>query len=261
MVEMISSVDFTLLKIIGMIVSGLAGLIMSWMSKRSVNYRKIDKRMLLAAFLFFVYLQSISFFTGFVIGIAALFVEDIEFMSVMTLSLLMGVVHIAVFWGLLLRTKRMKEMMHRAKIAGRRLYLMIHWLSLASVVVGYIYTPYFLFEIRGFIPSLLIFLSWVITIWWFIPLIVFVWTTAKYVYSEMKITLTDGEIIQYSCSPQMCRVHKNYLRLLKRDENGVIIYERHINEASIKQIEYLQLEETKHEQPDNSGEELYQAIR
>ena len=66
----------------------------------------------------------------------------------------------------------------------------------------------------------------------------FVWRTAKYVYSEMKITLLDGEIIQYSCSPQMCRVHKSYIRLLKRDSDNVIIYERHINEAAIKQIEY-----------------------
>jgi len=51
-------------------------------------------------------------------------------------------------------------------------------------------------------------------------------------------TLLDGEVISYSCMPKMCRVHKHYIRLLKRDEKGAIIYERHINEAAIQQIEY-----------------------
>ena len=70
-------------------------------------------------------------------------------------------------------------------------------------------------------------------------MIIFVWRTSKYIFAEMRITLSDGEIIQYSCAPKMCRVHKNYVRLLKRNEKGIIIYERHINEGSIKQIEYL----------------------
>jgi len=69
-------------------------------------------------------------------------------------------------------------------------------------------------------------------------IIAFLWRTANYVFSEMKITLNDGEVILYTCNPQMCRVHKNYLRLLKRDDKGVITYERHINELVIKQIEY-----------------------
>jgi len=228
-----------------MVISAMTGVIMSWFSKRSVNYRKIDKRMLVSALLFFVYLNVLAVVLGAVLGIViVLFLEAgivgiVEFVPLMLLSLGLAIVNILIFWGLLLRTKRMKEMTGRAKKESRLLFLMIHWISGISVILGYIHVPFAMLEQQNLFTQVIVYINWICTIWWFSLMISFVWRTAKYVYSEMKITLLDGEIIQYSCSPQMCRVHKNYIRLLKRDDKGKITYERHINEAAIKQIEYL----------------------
>ncbi|MCL2368202.1 MAG: hypothetical protein FWC72_04325 [Oscillospiraceae bacterium] len=194
--------------------------------------------MLLSALLFFVYLNAtvftISLIGGIVIGL--LQIEGIG--PLMLPSVGMAILTILIFWGLIVKTKRMKRMMGRAKEVSRRLFLMLNWISLVSVVLGFIHVPFVVMEGHYVVAQAISYVNWICTIWWFSLIITFIWRTAKYVYSEMKITLVDGEVIQYSCSPQMCRVHKNYLRLLKRDDKGVIIYERHINEGSIKQIEY-----------------------
>jgi len=239
MTEILGSIDFTVLKVIGMVMSTATGLIMSWISKRSVNYRKIDKSMLLSAFLFFIYLNATAVITSFIWGIFIVLFHMIEFQQLMLSSIGMIILTVLIFWGLLLRTKKMKAMMGRARNVSRRLFWMINLISLVSVILGYIYVPFTVMEQQHFFTSIISYANWICTIWWFTLMITFVWRTAKYVYSEMKITLLDGEVIQYSCSPQMCRVHKNYIRLLKRDDEGIIIYERHINEASIKQIEYF----------------------
>jgi len=130
-------------------------------------------------------------------------------------------------------------MMDKAKQVSRRLFLMIHWVSVASITLSFVYVPFSVMEQHTLLAQIIIYATWICTTWWFSLMITLIWRTANYVYAEMKITLTDGEIIHYSCSPQMCRVHKNYLRLLKRDEKGVIVYERHINEAMIREIEYF----------------------
>jgi hypothetical protein len=153
------------------------------------------------------------------------------------------IVSILFFYGVILRTKRMKALMCRFRKEGKFFFLLIHGYVILNVLVSFIYLPYAIAdafaEEKSMIASILEYASWFITIWWFFMIVAFIWRTANYVFSEMKITLVDGEVIQYNCSPQMCRVHKNYLRLIKRDEKGVIIYERHIHEMKIKQIEYL----------------------
>jgi len=237
--EALSSINFAVLKVIGMVISGVTGLIMSWISRRSVNYRKIDKRMLLAAFLFFVYLNALTVVTTFIGTILiVLFVPLDAFALQMLLSAGMGVLTILLFWGLILKSKHMKLMMDRAKQVSRRLFLWINWLSLVSVVLNFVYIPFILTEQQNMLTRIMVVTNWIIAIWWLYFISTFIWKTSKYVYSEMKVTLLDGEVVEHNCSPQMCRVHKNYIRLLKRDEKGTIVYERHINEAAIKQIEY-----------------------
>jgi len=246
MLEFIKSIDFTAIKVVGMVISGAIGIVMSWISRRSVNYRKIDKKMLLAAVLYFVYLNALSAILGFAIGIL-IFLLGIQesFGYMMLISMCSAVLTIAIFWGIIIRkSKLMIAMMTRAKEVSRRLFLLINWISVISVVVGGVAVPFEVFnqlgiyEQRPLISHIPNSVTWILTIWWFFLIIMFIWKTANYVYSEMKITLNDGETIRYSCSPQMCRVHKHYLRLLKRDEKGTITHERHINESAIKQIEY-----------------------
>ena len=122
---------------------------------------------------------------------------------------------------------------------SRTLFLLINWLSIVSFPLTYSTVPYTLIEQQNLFTKIMEYSNWAITIWWFALMVSLIWRTAIYVFSEMKITLNDGEVIKYNCSPQMCRVHKNYVRLIKRDDKNVVIYERHINEISIKQIEYL----------------------
>jgi hypothetical protein len=248
-IEFLSSIDLTIIKLIGMVISGAAGLVVSWISKRSVNYRKIDKSIVISSLLFFVYINGLSAVLGAVLGIAFVVIIDIlaveSMMLLMLLSLIIAAINIWIFWGFVIKTKRMKTLMTRAKEESRALHLLINLISAISVVLGFIYAPLYIdtqslgVGERPLFISIMDYTSWIITIWWFGLMISLVWRTAKYVFSEMVITLVDGEIINYSCAPQMCRVHKNYLRLIKRDENDVIIYERHINESSIKQIEYI----------------------
>ena len=241
--EVLASIDVTVLKAVGMIISGFTGIIMSWISKRSVNYRKIDRSVVLECFLYLLFLNALNFvivqITA-VIGFVFILME-IPFGNAqqMILSITMSFVTIFIFWGLIIRTKRMKSMMTRAKGISKRLFLLINGISIITVIMGFVILPYIIRGEENLLVSGINISNWVLTAWWFALIISFIWRTAKYVYSEMRITLTDGEVIQYSCSPQMCRVHKNYIRLLKRNEKGHIIYERHISEGVVKQIEYF----------------------
>ena len=238
MLELIGSVDFNVLKVIGMIISGVTGLIMSLVSKRSVNYRKIDKSIVLSAVLFFVYINLLSAVTTFVATVILVLFFENAFLAQMIVSLGFAILTIAIFWGLIVKTKRVKLMMVKAREVSKRMFWLINGISIFSVVIGFVYVPFVLLEIENGFTHAIIIVSWIATIWWFVAIVTFVWRTANYVFSTMEITLVDGEVIHHNCSPQMCRVHKHYLRLIERGEKGVILSERHINEASIKQIEY-----------------------
>jgi len=236
--EVIGSINFTMIKVIGMIISGITGLIMSWVSKRSVNYKKIDKSVVISSLMFFVHLNVVMAIVTFFATIFILILEIEIFVWLMAFSIFLAAITTVIFLSVLRKSKRMKTMMARAKEISKRLYWMLIWVSVISIVINFVYLPYIILEQQNIVTTLIIYASWICTVWWFVLIISFIWRTAKYVYSEMKITLVDGDIIQYSCSPKMCRVHKNYLRLLTRDETGAIIYEKHINEGAIKQIEY-----------------------
>jgi len=229
-----------LLNIAGAVMSGLAGLMISWISRRSVNYRKIDKYMLVSTLLYFFYINGVLLVITFVgtILIVVFHMDNIMSWPVFYYLLGMTILSVLIFWGWVLRTKRMKKLMDKFRESSRWLFGMIHGYAILSVLINYAYLPYALLEEKNNITKTIEYASYVITIWWVFVIISFLWRTANYIFSEMKITLNDGEVILYTCNPQMCRVHKNYLRLIKRDDKGVITYERHINELVIKQIEY-----------------------
>ena len=244
MIEFITSLDYSMLKVVGMILSGIFGLVMSWAAKRSVNYRKVDKRVLVSAFLFFLYLNGIPIITAFICSFVVLLLDlaSMETVLIMVSAYVgTGLMTCALLWGVIFRRKRMKEMFARARSESKILFWQIHLASLIPIVLVFVSLPYLVLvgmqEVELTFDSTLIELGFII--WWFALMIAFVWRTSKYIFAEMKITMTDGEVFRYSCAPKMCRVHKNYIRLLSRDEKGKIIYERHINEGSIRQIEYF----------------------
>jgi len=248
LINFISSIDANLIKVLGMAISAVAGLVVFIMSSRSANYKRIDRSMLLSSILYFLYLHIVvTSAVGIAIGIGlALFGIDPSYTpkeNHLLISLITGTIYaaliIVIFWGFVIRTKRMKAMMAKAKEESRWMYLLINWISVVIILLIIPSMPFNLFfEITPFATGLMVF-SYGLLFWWLAIIVAFIWKTAKYVYSEMKITLLDGEVITYSCSPEMCRIHKHYIRLLKRDEKKKIIYERHINEDSVKQIEYM----------------------
>jgi len=239
MLEQLTEINPQLLKAVGMVISGLMGLIMSLISKRSVNYKKIDKSVVIASILFFIYLNAIPMIVVFIGGIAIVLLYITELLPLFILSAIMTIVTIALLWGVLFRTKRMKAMMEKAQNVSRRMYLSIHWVSFISVILTFVFLPFALLEQQAWLTQTITIIGWVLSVWWFYLMIALVWRTANYVYSEMRITLLDGEVISHSCSPQMCRIHRNYIRLITRGEERTIISERHISEVAIKQIEYL----------------------
>ncbi|MCL2427121.1 MAG: hypothetical protein FWD05_12395 [Oscillospiraceae bacterium] len=239
MLEQLTSINPQVLKVVGMVVSGLMGLIMSVISKRSVNYRKIDKSVLISSILFFVYLNGISIVIVFIGGICIVLFELESFLQLSIASAVMAIITVVLLWGVLFRTRRIKTMMEKMRMLSRRLFLLINWISFISTVLAFVFLPFALLEQHAWLVQSINIIGWVSSIWWFYLMIVFVWRTANYIYSEMRITLLDGEVIHHSCSPKMCRIHRNYIRLITRGEGQTIIGERHINEVAIKQIEYL----------------------
>jgi len=251
MLEFISSIDFTAFKVVGMLVSAVTGIVMTIVSKRSVNYKKVDRKVLFGIGLYFLYMNILSTIITYalIFGVVYFAVHEIinlmDIVSLLIISQITGLIIIGIYWGIIVRKeKRISYMMGKAKELSKPLFYLINWISIYSIITGMISLPYTLYVELELILETPLFTrildtsNWILMVWWFALLVSLVWRTSKYVFSQMKITLTDGEVIEYSCSPKMCRVHKHYLRLITRDEKGAIVKERHINEGSIKVIEY-----------------------
>ena len=239
--ELLGSIDVTLYNASAMVISGLAGLVMLWFSRRSVNHKKIDPKVVLECFLFFIYFNAL-FLIVMQIGtiIAYTIYESTEsFIILIPVYTGTAIINILIFWGLLLRTKKMKIMMGRIKDISKRLFYLINAFSMLIIIFNYSHIPFVIADREHIILDVINILNWIVTIFWISLMIVYIWKSATFIYNEMRITLIDGEVINYSCRPQMCRIHRNYIRLLKRDDNGKTVYERHINERVVKQIEYL----------------------
>ena len=251
LISLLGSIDTNLIKVVGMAISGITGVVVFLLSSKSVNYRRVDKRIVLASVLYFVYLNALSAVLGGVITGATIITAAVSGTDLSTTDLgtrmvfglpsavFLAAAIIYIFWGLILKTKMMKMMMTKAKEVSRRTFLLINWIQIVSCILVIPYMPFAFAGQTNLFTDIITFIGWGLTVWWLALIVTFVWRTANYVYSEMKITLTDGEVITYSCSPKMYRVHKHYIRLLRRDEKGKITYERHINEASVQQIEYM----------------------
>jgi len=225
-------------ELIGMVVTGITGLLVPWISRRSVNYKKINKRLLISSLIYFGYftlVQIVVVFIGTVIAIAFQAEIENDFVFSFTAVAIMTIIALFIFWLIMIKSKRMKELMVSVRDVSRKLFLLLNGVAYVSMVFAFIYLLFMDTTIgRG-----MEILSWMISFGWFYLMAVVVWKTSEYIYSQMKITLLDGEIVTCDCNPRMYRVHRNYIRLLTRDARGVVVHERQINEIAIKQIEYL----------------------
>ena len=116
---------------------------------------------------------------------------------------------------------------------------MLNWFVIITVVFSFINVSFIGSAHEAAAGRVMIILSWILQAWWLVIVIAIIWKASEYVYSTIVVTMLDGEVHRFDCSPKVCRVYRNYIRILKRDENNVVIQELQINEVAIKQIEYL----------------------
>lgn len=152
-------------------------------------------------------------------------------------SVLAGISLLA-FFGVMRKSKRMRVLMQKAREIGRRQYIMLLWVSIISIVLAYATLVFVGSVYEEYVTRVAMVMSWALQIWWICIVASLVWKASEYVYSKIKITMMDGEVLYFDCSPRVCRVYRNYIRILKRDENDVVVQELQINEAATKHIEY-----------------------
>ena len=242
--------DFTLYilrtrwpEILGIIFTLTSGLIMPLLTRKSSNYKKINKRLLVASLLHLIYLAAVPMLisnVGIILLVVVVTLAEVAVniaVWVIVYSCLAIITVLAFFW-VLRKSKRVKYLMQTAKELGFGLYPMFSILAISSIVLTYFALLFVGSEHETFIMRIVMVISWVIQVWWLVLVAAVVWKASEYVYSNIKITMLDGQVHSFDCSPKVCRVYRNYIRIRKRDENGVVIQELQINEVAIKQIEY-----------------------
>ena len=230
-------------EILGILITISTGLVLPWLSRKSSNYKKIDRKLILASLLHLVYLSVVPF-TIMTIGVLLLtFIVmagiTINIWALIIFYGILAIITLLAFFGVMRWSKRMRFFLGKAKEVSKKLYVMLNGIVIISIVLSYITLIFVGSEYEAIVYRTSLIISGVLQLWWIFIVIAVIWKASKYVYSQIKITMLDGVTIHYDCSPSVCRVHRNYIRILKRDENGIVVQELQIYEAAIKHIEYL----------------------
>jgi len=231
------------MEILGIILTLSTGVVIPWLSRKSGNYKKVNRKMIIAGLIHLWYLALVpmvgstigAFVWGILVGVGI----ELNMLVTILLYSIMAIVSAFVFFVIMHKSKRMKNLMKTAKDISHVLYKMLNALAIIVILQTFVMLPFVFTEHIDAITSVLVVISWITQIWWLCMVITIIWKASKYVYSTIKITMLDGEVIQYDCSPKVCRVHRNYIRIMKRDENDVVVQELQIYEVAIKQVEYL----------------------
>jgi len=230
-------------EILGLVLTLTSGFLVPWISKKSGNYKKLNKKMMLICLLHMFYLAIVPLAIS-TIGIFAVVIiaaaSDIH-MGVIATAIsytIMAVISMLIFISVMRISKRMRIMMSKAKEISKWLYAMLQWVAISSIMLSFFSLSFIGTAHEETVYSITLAISWALQIWWLCLVAALVWKASEYVYSKIKITMMDGEIYYFDCSPKVCRVYRNYIRILKRDERDIVIQEMQINEIAIKQIEY-----------------------
>ncbi|MCL2571975.1 MAG: hypothetical protein FWE11_06190 [Defluviitaleaceae bacterium] len=230
-------------EILGLMLTLCSGFLVPWISKKSGNYKKLNKQMMGICLLHLFYISIVPLITS-TIGVAILVIV-LTIVEVEASILAAGIAYffvivwtLAMLYVVMRKSKRMVLMMNRARAINKWLYLMLWWVVIASIILSSVNLTFIGSPYEADVTRVALVISWVFQFWWLGLVMYLVWKASDYVYSKIKITMMDGEIFYFDCSPKVCRVYKNYIRIMKRDENDVVIQELQINEIAIKQIEY-----------------------
>jgi len=236
-------------ELLGIALTLISGLIMPWLSRKSSNYKKINKQFIRISLLHLLYLSVVPIvFTaiGILLQFGYLAIVGIEAITTMLHAYLIQIIAYALMAGLSLlmffwiigKSKRMKLMMDKAAHINKKLKTNFTCLAIASIMLNFANLSFMGTPHQDMAYRVALVISWLIQIWWLILVGIVIWNASEYVYSNIKVTMLDGQIYDFDCSPKVSRVYKNYIRIRKRDENNIVVQELQINEAAIKQIEY-----------------------
>ena len=231
-------------EILGLLLTLTSGFLVPWLSKKSGNYKKLNKKMVLICLLHLVYLSVVPL-TISTVGIIVLtvVVTIAEIALNMTITVIfytfLSAMTLLIFFGVMRISKRMRILTEKAKEGGKLLHPMLSWVAILSIVLSYANLAFMGTAHQETVYVAALAISWALQILWLCIMAAIVWKTSEYVYSKIKITMMDDKVYDFDCSPKVYRVYRNYVRVFKRDENGAVIHEMQINEIAIKQIEYM----------------------
>jgi hypothetical protein len=230
-------------ELLGLLLTLGSGFLVPWISKKSGNYKKLNWRMVRIGLLHLIYVSIIPILIS-VIGVFVLAVavevagKPISLTAAIASYMVMAVVSLAIYFAVMGLSKRMRLLRDRAKEKSRWLYPMLQWVVVISIVLSFFNLLFVGSPYEDVVAFPVLVISWILQFWWLYIVAAVVWKTSDYVYANIKITMLDGEVFNFDCSPKVCRVYRNYIRILKRDEKGAVVQELQINEAAIRQIEY-----------------------
>jgi len=173
-----------------------------------------------------------------IVGIEAITTLFHALMIIIVSYTSMAALSLVIFFWIMRKSKRMKIMMGKAKEISKKLHTNFVWLAAFSIVLSFLSVSFVGTPIQDTVYFITLIISWISQIWWIVLVGILVWKSSEYVYSKIKVTMLDGQVYDFDCSPKVCRVYKNYIRIRKRDENNIVVQELQINEAAIQQIEY-----------------------
>ena len=231
-------------EILGLLFTLGSGFLVPWISRKSGNYKKLNWQMARIGLLHLFYLSIIPLLIGiigvFVVAVAAETAgQPVSLTMAIASYAVMAAVSLAIYFAVMRLSKRMRLLKDRTKEKSRWLYPMLQWVVVISVVLTFANLLFIDSPYEDTVAPIMLVASWILQIWWLYIVAAVVWKTSDYVYSKIKITMLDGEVFSFDCGPKVCRVYRNYIRILKRDDTGTVVQELQINEVAIRQIEYL----------------------
>jgi len=230
-------------EILGLVLTITSGFLVPWVSRKSGNYKRLNKKIMLYCLLHFFYLAAIPLIILSIVVVIVTIISTIVgipmgFQVMTIMYAICTALSLLAFFLLIKISKRVQIMMNKAKEISKRLYIMFQWVAAINIVLMFLNLLLIETIHEEIAGNIALIISWMLQIWWIYLAASLVWRASEYVYSQIKITMLDGEIHHFDCSPKVCRVYRNYIRILKRDENDVVIQELQINEVAIRQIEY-----------------------
>jgi len=224
---------------LGLALTLFSSLLLPWLSRKSSNYKKINKSMIVAGLFHFMYLAVVPLAVTTVgVIVAEIFGFNRTIATTAITYSVLAVISFLLFLLVIRKSKRVGRLLAAAKKINLRLNIMLMSMAACTMFATFANLVFVGTYYEAVAGRYALVVSWGLQLWWLAIVAIIVWKSSDYVYSTITITMMDGDVFHFDCSPKVCRVFRNYVKILKRDENGVVVQELQIHDAAIKQIEF-----------------------